>query len=29
VLAQIGYDAETITNMIAQGIVTDTQDGTP
>ena len=28
VLAQVGYDAETITDMIAQGIATDTQDGT-
>ena len=26
VLAQAGYDAETITDMIAQGIATDTQE---
>ncbi len=29
VLAQVGYDCETIDDMIAQGIATDTQEGEP
>jgi crotonobetainyl-CoA:carnitine CoA-transferase CaiB-like acyl-CoA transferase len=29
VLAQAGYDAATIDAMIADGIATDTQEGTP
>jgi len=29
VLAQAGYDTDTIADMIAQGIATDTQEGAP
>jgi len=28
VLAQVGYESETIADMVAQGVATDTQDGT-